>query len=852
MDISYDESQDESQAGVAAEVAADPAVALAQVIALMIQWGLRRDDVEHILYGAVTVGELRPRAILYEQDAPVTHVYLLTSGSLYQDRISAAAGSRRRVSLRREVGAGQLVGAYALLYGRKHSTRTRAVEFCRYAAIDATALERLLYAFPELRKRIAPVDVMGRLRTVPLFRNLELTTLAYVAEAARQVHLQPDEAVYAEDAIADHIFIVNQGQIRLTWPDGAAMWLGNGMGFGVLNAPLPDPAHAEDERYGHWAHAVGEADVFVWPRLTLVELTNVDPERAERDLRDRRIEAIDATAPFAGFTPEQRHRLLGYMSHYHVPIPHLLMQQGETGDSLWILMPGSQAMLRALEDGHALQPARVYGPNFFSELALKVDHPLESTVQAEAGSQWLRLHNEDFRTFLDDAGPHLMERLNLGPAAERFLGRTQARRRYSWLSPGENLVLLQRRHAIVLLRKTAISFVLFTFLALVYTLFLLRGWTTLWHIGVLGVFTAVAAGQLLWSIIDYLNDYILVTNQRLVHQEKVLFIAEWRQAAFLEQIRGVDVKLTFFGNLLNYGNLHIQTAAAAGSIRFDFVPNAHNIRRTILEQQGLRQLHYQASSKMIIQNLLEQRLGLRLHMPVRVTAGRVVEEPERSWMRRTLERLRPAQPSQPTSLDLIVWRKHWLILLGRVASPATILIFILLLLAGQRFLPESLNAVVAAVDIVLAVFGLGAAAWFAWNVADWRNDTYEVDYKQIADVEKKPLFFAENRRSALLGEIENIEVSMPSPINFLFGFGNVRLQTAATEGMFTFDWVPNPRGVSEEIRRRIELYRQQQEATRAHQRSQELPDWFEMYDRLGGDDLGGDGSTLGEPNGNAR
>ncbi len=98
-------------------------------------------------------------------------------------------------------------------------------------------------------------------------------------------------------------------------------------------------------------------------RLTLVELTNVDPERAERDLRDRRIEAIDATAPLPSFTPEQRHRLLGYMSHYHVPIPHLLMQQGETGDSLWILMPGSQAMLRALEDGHALQPACLW-PQF--------------------------------------------------------------------------------------------------------------------------------------------------------------------------------------------------------------------------------------------------------------------------------------------------------------------------------------------------------------------------------------------------------------------------------------------------------------------------------------------------------
>ncbi len=201
---------------------------------------------------------------------------------------------------------------------------------------------------------------------------------------------------------------------------------------------------------------------------------------------------------------------------------------------------------------------RVYGPNFFSELALKVDHPLESTVQAEAGSQWLRLHNEDFRTFLDDAGPHLMERLNLGPAAERFLGRTQARRRYSWLSPAKTSFSCSAAmpSSCCARQPSHSSSLPFWLLS---TPFSFCRWTTLWHIGVLGVFTAVA-GQLLWSIIDYLNDYILVTNQRLVHQEKVLFIAEWRQAAFLEQIRGVDVKLTFFGNLLNYGNLHIRNS----------------------------------------------------------------------------------------------------------------------------------------------------------------------------------------------------------------------------------------------------------------------------------------------------
>jgi hypothetical protein len=122
-------------------------------------------------------------------------------------------------------------------------------------------------------------------------------------------------------------------------------------------------------------------------------------------------------------------------------------------------------------------------------------------------------------------------------------------------------------------------------------------------------------------------------------------------------------------------------------------------------------------------------------------------------------------------------------------------------------------------------------------VADWRNDTYEIDSKQISDVEKKPLFFSEKRRTALLGEIENIEVNIPSPLHYLLNFGNVRLFTAANQGEFTFDWVPDPRGVSEEIRRRIQLYREQQESNRARQRAQEFPDWFEMYNRLGGDNI---------------
>jgi hypothetical protein len=187
--------------------------------------------------------------------------------------------------------------------------------------------------------------------------------------------------------------------------------------------------------------------------------------------------------------------------------------------------------------------------------------------------------------------------------------------------------------------------------------------------------------------------------------------------------------------------------------------------------------------------------------------------------------------------ERIIWRKHWAILLGRTFAPLATLFTILALLIGEQLMPPTLQQFVLPLNILLVLIGLWAMGWIAWIVADWRNDTYEIDGKQIADVEKKPLFFSEQRRTALLGEIEHIEVNIPSPLHYLLNFGNVRLSTAATQGEFSFDWVPDPRGVSEEIRRRIEVYRYQQENNRARQRAQELPDWFEMYNRLGGDNI---------------
>lgn len=814
----------------------DQNTALAAVVSRLIAWGLPPEDVEHILTNAVSIRELAPRAQLFSQGGPVEHIYFVHTGRIFEERITQDNQGQRHVSLRREVGPGEFLGHYDLLYHQIHNTRARALEPSSLIAIEATALNRLLYRFPFVRQRMTPADKIGRLRTIPYVGALDLTVLSYLADASEIQQFTPGQPIYTDNVPAGHIYLIDQGQVEITWPTGSRRWLGNGMAFGFVEWVLPEPPGNDVTPFGHTARAVTPVTAFCIPRQSVIEIADLNPEHWGHELANQCEEAVRKLTVFSRYSDEECRRLLGYMSHNYIPIHHLLMQQGEVGDSLWALMPGGRAVLRAVEGGQALQPAPVYGPNFFGELALRVEHPMESTVEAEPGSQWLRLHRADFQQFVARNGEQLADMLTLSPAARRYLGEASLRQRYAWLQSGEKLLIFQRHHWFVLVHKTVVSVVLVALVAAAAYFFWSRGWDARWLRITVNVAFVLVFLHLVYGIVDYLNDYFLLTNLRVVRQEKLVFFAERRQSAFLEQIRNVDAASNFIGHLLNFGTLRVQTAAKQGSIIMDYLPETAYIRQRILEQQNLRQQHFQASSKMVIQNLLEDRFGLRLRLPPRIfSQSAPPAPPPATWQQRVRRWFMPAARVRLPVGDKIVWRKHWIVLAARLFVPGSIFALMLLLILGQQLLPASLGQAAAVFDFVWVVIGIGCAGWMAWNTADWHNDTYEVDRKQLADVEKKPLFFSEQRRTALLGEIENIDVSIPSPLHVIFNFGHVFLQTAAEQGYFTFDAVPDPRGVAEEMRRRIEAYRLQQEATRAQQRAQELPDWFEMYSRLGVD-----------------
>ena len=479
--------------------------------------------------------------------------------------------------------------------------------------------------------------------------------------------------------------LIDQGQVEVTWRNGTQDWLGNGMAFGFLEWVMPEPPGNDITPYGHSARALTPVTVFCVPRQAVIEIADLHPEHWGHVLADQCQQAVRRLTVFARYTDDECRRLLGYMSHNYIPIHHLLMQQGEVGDSLWALLPGGRAVLRAVEGGQALQPSPVYGPNFFGELALRVEHPMESTVEAEPGSQWLRLHRTDFQRFTAVNGEHLVEALTLSPAAKRYLGEASLRQRYGWLQSGEKLIIFQRHHWFVLVQKTLVSVLLIALVGGGYYFFWSRGLEcACWLRIVFNVAFVLVILHLVYGIVDYLNDYFLLTNLRVVRQEKLVFFAERRQSAVLEQVRNVDASSTFFGHLLNFGTLRVQTAATEGSIIMDYLPETTFIRQRILEQQNLRQQHFQASSKMVIQNLLEDRFGLRLRLPPRVVtqvAPLTPPAPE-GWRQKLRRWLLPAARVRLPTDDKMVWRKHWIVLVGRLFVPATI--FVLVLLIGVR------------------------------------------------------------------------------------------------------------------------------------------------------------------------
>jgi membrane protein YdbS with pleckstrin-like domain len=497
--------------------------------------------------------------------------------------------------------------------------------------------------------------------------------------------------------------------------------------------------------------------------------------------------------------------------------------------------------LRVQDAGKPL--AYLYEGDYFGETGLLTGNPRNATISASTEVELLVLGKRDFEQLLEEF-PQLRARLtDLGERREEA-----GRIRLPWQHPNEVTVFYSAKHWMALLRAWRLTFVMGLLGAAAGAACVglaLPDFVTILLLIVSGVLLGLTLFFIGYHYLDWRNDYYVVTNLRVLHVERVLLLREDRDEAPLERIQDVQVRQDgLLPNMLDYGDVVIQTAAATEQIVFADVPRPDFVRDALFSPVQQAQARSEAEVRESIRQELGQRLGLLEPPPEEQPPEEPAPPPEEPAAEEdvldALTRLaRSAWEWLMSQITLetwlysdggatVIWRKNGWLLFSLSIPP--FLTALGLLAAIVWFIYQGVGLPQA--PLVLLFLLLPVAGWWMYIYWDWQNDIYSVSGNRLIDLKKRPLFLAETRRETTLDRVQNISLSIPGPIAQLLNYGSVIIETAGEEGAFKFVYVHDPRRVQAEIFNRLEDFKSKQRESELQSRLAETAEWFEVYEQL--------------------
>ena len=515
----------------------------------------------------------------------------------------------------------------------------------------------------------------------------------------------------------------------------------------------------------------------------------------------------------------------------------VLTQQGDLG-STYLLIESGEAITHRIDEQGKQRPVGMLGPgDAYGVASLFLGEPRDVTVTATTAMRVWILERQDLDALLDER-PDIWDDLRLPDDLLQRLTDSQQ----DWLEPGEIVVARTRRHPWMLLSACLLP----TLALLAYSALLLvvsgqgaalAPWT-------LFVLPAIALYllSLAWIYVDWTNDYLAVTNRRVVHQERIALLYESRDEVILDRIQNLQVSRNFWGATIGFGDLTLETAARSGFLQFTAAPDPESLRDLIFQEQGRFVAARRAAERRLIKHSLAVKLApdsppseedaLVQEPPLGQEPSPTEHPPASAWRRWVSRLLGPGIAAGTLAAeDAAVWRKHWLAAVGAAFLPGLVLLALTLLAVTplrHRLVPGRLSGDLRVATIVLFV---AALAWLVWALLDWANDVYVVTADRIIHVERRPLLFSEARREASLSMIQHVSLRIPHMVANLLNYGDVVVETAGP-GQFAFRRVGRPREVQREIFRRIEAHREAQREREASRQRNELTEWFDVFQEL--------------------
>jgi hypothetical protein len=332
--------------------------------------------------------------------------------------------------------------------------------------------------------------------------------------------------------------------------------------------------------------------------------------------------------------------------------------------------------------------------------------------------------------------------------------------------------------------------------------------------GLLNVFLflggLLALGLSIYILIDWANDFLILTNTRVVYDDTQLLVRHVQQDVLIDNIQQVNLsadsylayflgyverwrlQLLHFLGFRNdpppekvnavYGKLVIGSLSARRLI-FDWADNPTTMQAKINGELG--QLRRRQAPELLRQ-IIEDQVYDNKRPPVPKPTIYVDER------RGPIPWLFHSNPE--IHGDQVTWRPYWLFLVLDMFPAIALLVLATLLLALAAQVQFMSGFVAFWIWLPIA---LVCIARIIWVREEHENDKYILQLDKIVDVDKKP-FGPESSRVAPLGNIQDIAFDQ-SFVESILGYGDVTILTGGAGGKFTFKHVPDPRGVQATI-----------------------------------------------------
>lgn len=460
------------------------------------------------------------------------------------------------------------------------------------------------------------------------------------------------------------------------------------------------------------------------------------------------------------------------------------------------------------------------------------------SLRARQNGRILSIENKPFLKFLNKH-PRVRERLQWSDEAQEemdkiTIGKSNQRYRLIKPVPEELIELETRRSRWILVFNTfkwfLIAIVLFI---LIYIILLATvGGRTLqfnstWLLFALSP-ALLLAPIIIFQYLDWANDYLIITNKRLIHTEYELTkFSGSKIETNLDQVQSVEIQRpTLLHNMLGLGTIHITTSAQSGVLTFDFLKDPQRIEKTLdrirEQKKSIDKSRFAATMRNSFENYF--------NVPSPLTE---IKEPKRSPppptglsnVRKSLQKFFNSFKYRTQEGNVVTYHKHIIVLLIHLPWPALTAVIILLIHLATGYFEFEIGFRL----LLTGILSFAELGWLMWLYEDWRNDTFQITDRYVIDIDRLPFGFRESRKKAQLDDIQNVQADMPNIWATIFKYGFVKIETAGAKTDIVFENVAKPSQVQNEIFKRRSAYQSKQRKNKQENQRKEYAVLLDIF-----------------------